>query len=146
MKVKWLKFLSREIALEYKTGIYCLYLYFFYACRQLLREGGNLSILTLFQMAFVAYFVTLLQFYLFENFDEADQLRGRKFLGLLVCSLLYMGMASWFNWFGHSWPILLAFLGFMILAYLVTFFFNRLKRRIDSKHLNQLLQEYKERR
>ena len=146
MKTKWQIFLSQEIAIEYKAATYCFLLYFFLACYQLFKGYSTVAIASLVEIVVVAYFISQIQVWLFDNFDEADQLRGRKLLGIVFCPILYGGFAYLFDWFDRHWLTLLCFVLFLLLEYLTIFYFNRLKRRIDSKHLNQLLKDYKERR
>ncbi|WP_303974526.1 DUF3021 domain-containing protein [Streptococcus merionis] len=145
MKTKWQNFLSQEIAIEYKTATYCFVLYFFDICYQLWQGRSTVSILTLIEMVLVVYVVTQIQYWIFGNFDEADHLRGRRLLGLFVCPLLYGVAGSVFCWFDGNGLAQLALVVYVLLKDLSFFYFNRLKRRIDSKHLNQLLKDYKER-
>ena len=145
MKTKWQQWISREVSLEYKTSLYCFCLYFFYACHQLLKGVTTASIVVLFQMALVAYGVTFIQFYFFDNFDEADHIAGKKVLGPLVCTSIYSLVAYFLNWFDKRILVFSLFMAFLFLEYFLIFYFNRLKRKIDSKHLNQLLEDYKRR-
>ncbi|MGT2666937.1 DUF3021 domain-containing protein [Streptococcus rifensis] len=144
MKTKWENFLSKEIAIEYKTAIYCFCVYFFYAAYQLIQGRTTADILVLIQMVLVAYGIAQIQVFIFHNFDEADRLQGRKLLGLLVCSGLYALFAQWLNWFDQRWDVAFYFATFVALEYLTIFIANKIKRHIDSKQLNQLLKTYKQ--
>ncbi|MGT2907841.1 DUF3021 domain-containing protein [Streptococcus dentiloxodontae] len=144
MKTKWWeRFLSQEIANEYKTAVYCFCVYFFYAVYQLLQGRTTANIYYLIEMVIAAYVITQIQVFLFKNFDEADRLARRELLGLIVCSCLYGAVGQWLSWFDGNLLAAACFIIYVMLEYLTIFIANKIKRHIDSKKLNQLLESYK---
>ncbi|EHI74699.1 Uncharacterised protein [Streptococcus criceti] len=147
MKTKWWeRFLSQEIANEYKAAIYCFCVYFFYAVCQLLQGRTTANIYYLIEMVIAAYVITQVQVFLFKNFDEADRLARRELLGLIVCSCLYGLVGQWLSWFDGNLLAAACFVLYMMLEYLTIFIANKIKRNIDSKKLNRLLNDYKNQR
>ncbi|WP_317334924.1 DUF3021 domain-containing protein [Streptococcus orisratti] len=147
MKTKWWEgFLSQEIANEYKTAVYCFCVYFFYSTYQLLQGRTTANIYYLIEMVIVTYVITQIQVFLFNNFDEADRLARRELLGLIVCSCLYGLVGQWLSWFDGNLLAAACFVIYVMLEYLTIFIANKIKRSIDSKKLNIMLDDYKSQR
>lgn len=147
MKTKWWEgFLSQEIANEYKTAVYCSCVYFFYSAYQLLQGRTTANIYYLIEMVIVTYVITQIQVFLFNNFDEADRLARRELLGLIVCSCLYGLVGQWLSWFDGNLLAAACFVIYVMLEYLTIFIANKIKRSIDSKKLNIMLDDYKSQR
>ncbi|MDY5636074.1 DUF3021 domain-containing protein [Streptococcus orisratti] len=147
MKTKWWEgFLSQEIANEYKTAVYCFCVYFFYSAYQLLQGRTTANIYYLIEMVIVTYVITQIQVFLFNNFDEADRLARRELLGLIVCSCLYGLVGQWLSWFDGNLLAAACFVIYVMLEYLTIFIANKIKRSIDSKKLNIMLDDYKSQR
>ncbi|MEX2803541.1 DUF3021 family protein [Streptococcus sp. H31] len=146
MKTRWQRIFSKEVTIEYKTGVYSMCALVFIAFYECWQASYQISIFYLFELIFLAYFLAYLQVYLFHNFDEAEKLSGWGLAGLLVSSCIYGLCGLLLGWFDGSWAVSLLFTLFMAVCYLSVFAANKIKRRIDSQRLNQLLENYKERK
>ncbi|CQR25309.1 hypothetical protein BN1356_01651 [Streptococcus varani] len=146
MKTKWEIFLSQEIATEYKTTVYSLCIFFFYGGYQLIQGRTWADIFILIQMVLFAYVISQIQVLVFQNVDEADHLGGREWLGLFLCSGLYGLFGQVFNWFDRRWDMMIFLVIYMVITHLTIFFTNKIKRHIDSKQLNQQLEQLKKRK
>lgn len=146
MKNKWEKFLSRGISIEYKAGIYSLCHLFYCACYLIWQQTFSISLLQIAQITLFSYIICNLQVYVFKNFDEWDKLTAIWWLYASVCTLIYLVVAWLFNWFDGHFLIWLGFGIWQLFCYVCVYLINNIKRRIDSKHLNQLLEHYKEKR
>lgn len=146
MKNKWERFLSQEISIEYKAGIYSLCHLLYCACYLIWQQTFSIGLLQIAEIALLSYLICNLQVYALKNFDEAERLSGTWWLSALLCTGLYLLAVHFLNWFdGH----LLSWLGFgiwQLFCYVCIYLVNKIKRRIDSKHLNNLLKTYKEKR
>ena len=143
MKSRWKGFLSREIAIDYKTCIYTLCLLIFDAGFQY-----HISILFLIEMITCAYIVTYVQVYLFNDFDEAKRFSLKEWVELLACIILYDLLAYLLGWFGRgnvAW-VLIFFSVYLLICYFSIYIANKIKRKIDTNRLNQLLEDYKKKK
>ncbi|AXQ78130.1 DUF3021 domain-containing protein [Streptococcus chenjunshii] len=146
MKTRWQRIFSKEVAIEYKTGTYSMCALVFMAFYQCFQKSYSVSVFYLLELVFVAYFLAYLQVYLFHNFDEAEKLSGWELSGIFISSCLYGLCGQFLGWFDRHWGISIFFALFMAVCYLSVFVANKKKRYIDSQHLNQLLETYKERK
>lgn len=135
--------ISWEIAIEYKACLYFSCIVFFYSAYLFLQKTYAASILVIWEMILTAYAVGYLQVYLFRNFDEAQQLGKKEFLGIALCACLYAGTSWGLGWFDKKGAATLLFVLYMVLCYLCVFLCNKIKRGIDTKRLNQMLEAYK---
>lgn len=148
MKRKWKDFLSKEIAIDYKTCIYALCVLIFDAGFQLWHHQYYISILFLLEMITCAYIVTYVQVYLFNDFDEAKRFSLKEWVELLVCIILYDLLAYLLGWFGRgnvAW-VLIFFSVYLLICYFSIYIANKIKRKIDTNRLNQLLEDYKKKK
>lgn len=143
----WKKFMSLlrvEIAVEYKSCLYFACILFFYFAYLMMGKIYYASILFMFEMIMSAYVMSYLQIYLFRDSDGADRLGAKEAAGILVCTCLYGGCSFRLGWFGESLLAALVFSGYMLLVYLCVYFLNKVKRALDTEHLNRMLAEFKE--
>lgn len=148
MKSKWKDFLSKEIAIDYKTCIYALCVLIFDTGFQLWHHQYYISILFLLEMITCAYIVTYVQVYLFNDFDEAKRFYLKEWVELLVCIILYDLLAYLLGWFGRgnvAW-VLIFFSVYLLICYFSIYIANKIKRKIDTNRLNQLLEDYKKKK
>lgn len=148
MKSKWKDFLSKEIAIDYKTCIYTLCLLIFDAGFQLWHHQYHISILFLIEMITCAYIVTYVQVYLFNDFDEVKRFSLKEWVELLACIILYDLLAYLLGWFGRgnvAW-VLIFFSVYLLICYFSIYIANKIKRKIDTNRLNQLLEDYKKKK
>ena len=97
----------------------------------------------MFEMIFTAYFVGYFQVYVFQNFDEAEQIEKKGVLGILFGISVYSVVSYLLGWFGKSPGASLLFSLYMLIIYLCVFLLNRAKRAIDTNNLNKMLSEFK---
>lgn len=140
---KMKRIFSIEIAIEYKTCLYAFCVLFFY-CVYLLCVGTfSANILYLFEIFCVAYVIGYLQYYLLDNFDEAERLSGRNWAGLLICTTLYTAVSYLLNWLDRNLIATMIFFVFMFAMYYFIYLINKVKRFIDTENLNEMLLEFK---
>ena len=146
MKNKWEKFLSQEISIEYKAGIYSLCHLFHCACYLIWQQTFSISLLQIAQITLFSYIICNLQVYVFKNFDEWDKLTTIWWFYASACTGIYLLIAWLFNWFDGQLWVWLGFGMWQLFCYVCIYLVNKIKRQIDSKHLNNLLKTYKEKR
>lgn len=147
MKCEWKDGFRRivrwEIAIEYKACLYFACIMFFYSAWLILDRNYYASVWMIWEMILTAYAVGYMQVYLFRNFDEAEQLGKRELFSIVLCSCLYAG-ASWgMGWFERRMPPTLLFVAYMLFCYVCVFLCNKIKRELDTKNLNRMLDAYK---
>lgn len=143
MNNRWSQFLSREIAIEYKASIYSICITFYYYIYQIIQHSLKANILYLMEIVFVCYLMGYVQVYLLQNFDEADSLGKKEIFKIVICSTLYTAISQILQWFDSCWINIVVFWGYIFSCYICIFFINKLKRKIDTKRLNCLLDNYK---
>lgn len=137
------RYLSIEILIEYRACLYFCCILFFYCCYLGVHGDFFARVPVLVEMILLTYAMCYLQLYVFQNFDETDQLGRRGLAGILVCSVCYTA-ASWiFLWFDRKKTVTALFFIYMVMVYVSARLANKLKRRIDTELLNQLLDKYK---
>lgn len=142
---KWQKYLSTEIGIEFKAGIYFYCILFFYALYELSIGRFYTSILIMAEMILTAYVICNIQVYLFQNFDESEHFALSELCSSIVCTILYTAVSYLGNWFDHNvLPTFLFFL-YIIFCYICIFAVYKIKRTIDTKNLNQDLTTFKKR-
>ncbi len=140
-KVK--KYLSWEIAIEYKACMYFSCNLFFYCVYLMCHKIFDADIFHLFEIILTAYFVGYVQVYLFRNFDEAERLGKHGMCSIAFCIFLY-AVSSWlFGWFDKSPVVEALYCAYMLFCYLCVFVCNKVKRAIDTENLNKMLTEFK---
>lgn len=141
---KFRDYLRTEIAIEYKACLYFACILFFYFAYLMSRRVYSASILFMFEMIMTAYVMSYLQVYLFCDTDVADRPGTKGLLGILVCAGLYGAASFWLGWFEESFLASFMFVGYMLLIYSCVWLLNRMKRALDTEHLNKMLSEFKE--
>lgn len=138
------RYLSDEIAIEYKACLYFFAILFFY-CVYLIYNGiYSASILHMSEIILTTYIVGYLQVYGLYNFDEAEKLSGREAAALFLCSGLYTAVSFFSGWFGQSMAVTGLFFFYMLFMYWCAYLVNKIKRTIDTENLNKMLKEFKE--
>ncbi|HKM33449.1 MAG TPA: DUF3021 domain-containing protein [Lachnospiraceae bacterium] len=138
------KYLSKEISIDYKTCAYSFCLFLFY-CGYLLLQGTYVaSILYLVEIFVCTYIISYLQVYLFWNFDEAERIGIREAVGMLLSTILYTVASYFCGWFGKSLLVSAWFAVYLVFIFLSLFATNLIKRKIDTKELNQMLKGFQE--
>lgn len=141
----WERYLTKEIGIEFKACLYFFAMLFFYCVYRLCIGLNTASILHMAEMIFAAYIIGYIQVYLLWNFDEAEALGKKEWLGLLICSAVYSLLSFFLGWFDKSIYVTLGFTAYIIFMYFCTFLVYKSKRRIDDRLLNQDLDLFKAR-
>ena len=143
-KKYWNSYLSKEIAIEYKACLYFYSILVFY-CLYLATKGVfQASVLYMCEMILSTYLMGYLQIYCLDNFDEAERFGGTGLLKTLLCSGIYTGASYVFGWFDKKLWITVVFFLFFVFAYWCVYLINKIKRDIDTKNLNEMLEQFKE--
>lgn len=143
MKDRWSHYLSREISIKYKAVIYSLCHLFYCACYLIWWDTFSISLLQITEIAFLSYFICNLQVFAFNNFDEADSVTGKWWVSALLCTGLYLLAVYFMDWFDDHVLVILGFGAWQLFCYYCVYLVNKVKRHIDTKNLNQLLEVYK---
>ncbi len=133
----WELYLTKEIGIEFKACLYFFAILFYYCMFKLCTGSVSASILHMAEMIFTAYIIGYIQVYLFNNFDEAESLGLREWVGILVCTCIYLTVAFFGKWFDGNMYVLLGFAAYLLLTYFCVFLIYRSKRRIDDRKLNE---------
>ena len=135
----WEKYLTKEIGIEFKACLYFFAILFFYCMFRLLTGRYDASILHMTEMIFTCYFIGYAQVYLFANFDEADKLGLREWIGIVVCTVLYCLVSYFGSWFDKVLWVTGLLAAYLLFTYICVFFIYKSKRTIDDKKLNEEL-------
>lgn len=133
----WERYLTKEIGIEFKACLYFFAILFFYCMYRLVQGIFNAGMLHMAEMILAAYIIGYLQVYVFWNFDEADTLGGREWLGLGVCTVIYSLLSYFLKWFDKNIWVTVGFAAYVVVMYVCVFFIYKSKRRIDDKKLNE---------
>lgn len=136
-------YFATEIAIEYKACLYFYAIVFFYCVFLAIKGEFQASVLYMAEMILTTYLMGYLQVYLLGNFDEAEKLGKKEAAYTLLCSALYTGVSYLFGWFDKSPAATLIFFGFLAFAYWCVYLINKIKRKIDTENLNDMLTKYK---
>lgn len=141
----WERYLTKEIGIEFKACLYFFAILFYYCIYRICMGEMNASILHMAEMIITAYAIGYVQVFLLWNFDEAEQLKGKEVLGMILCSLIYTGISLIGNWFEKNIWVTIGYFAYMIFLYICVFFVYKCRRKIDDKILNDDLAMFKTR-
>ena len=133
----WERYLTKEIGIEFKACLYFFAILFFYCMYRLVLGIFDAGMLHMAEMILSAYIIGYLQVYVFWNFDEADTLGGREWLGIGVCTVIYSLLSYFLKWFDKNIWVTVGFAAYVVVMYICVFFIYKSKRRIDDKKLNE---------
>ena len=133
----WERYLTKEIGIEFKACLYFFAILFFYCMYRLVLGIFDAGMLHMAEMILAAYIIGYLQVYVFWNFDEADTLGGREWLGLGVCTVIYSLLSYFLKWFDKNIWVTVGFAAYVVIMYVCVFFIYKSKRHIDDKKLNE---------
>ena len=135
----WERYLTKEIGIEFKACLYFFAILFFYCVYRILQGTFDAEIPHMAEMILTCYIIGYIQVYLFDNFDEAETIKGRECAGMAVCTLLYCLVSYLGGWFGRKITVTLIMAAYILITYVCVFLVYRSKRRIDDKKLNEEL-------
>lgn len=140
------RFFSIEIGIEIKSCLYFCCILAYYFIFQIIMGSWDASIVHMTEMIISTYVIGYIQIYLLSDFDEMDEFNWKVLVFSLVCSVTYMVLAIFFDWFDGNMIANAGFLAFMMMCYLSYFIVSRAKRRIDTRLLNEDLREFQMRK
>ena len=140
------KYLSKEISIEFKAGLYFYAILFFYSLYRIGQGSFYADIIIMAEMILVAYVMGYVQVYLLGNFDEEEQFSVRTGLSSLFCSVLYTGASFLLHWFDQNVMATVMYFWYMLFCYVCMFLVYKIKRDIDTELLNQELEQFKKRK
>ncbi len=138
------RYLCKEIGIEFKAGLYFLFILFFYCVCRIMEGNWNAGILHMTEMILLTYGMGYFQLFCLNNFDEGERLGLREVFYILLCAGIYTLIAWIFKWFDRSLLLLFFFL-YLCLGYVCAYWLYKVKRDLDSKALNEELKEFQER-
>lgn len=142
-KQKFIDYLSHEIAIEYKACLYFFAIMFFYCIYLICNQKYQADILILAEIIASTYLIGYLQVYVLKNFDESDRFGRQEIIFTTICSLIYAAVSFLGGWFGRELWVTAVFFFFLMFAYWCVYFINKIKREHDTKHLNEMLTNFK---
>lgn len=137
-------YLRHEIDIDFKACTYFFCMTFFYCVVQWVHHEDSVKILTLAEILGTNYLICYVQTYLFHDFDESDRFGKSEWLSMAVCTALYVLASLLFGWFGGSVIVTAIFAGFVVLCYVCVMLCYIVKRRLDTRRLNHMLELYKQ--
>ena len=143
-KIFLARWLSNDIGLQFKGGLYFFCMTFFYSMVQIFKGIYTLDIMILAEIVVALYLICYMQMYLLNNFDESDKFGKNEALRTAICTAIYVSLSYALNWFGRSIAVTAIFAVYVIFCYICVFLCYKIKRSIDTKHLNNMLEKYKQ--
>ena len=140
---RFFRYLSTEIDIEFKTGLYFLCHIYFYSVYKILCGSWEINIIILLEMLFTAYLMGYVQVFLLKNFDEAKHLGIKGLAAALLCSAIYTAISYLLKWYDRNLTATVSFFAYLMFCYVCVFWVYKLKRDVDTKLLNKELKEYK---
>ncbi|MGN0395208.1 MAG: DUF3021 family protein [Coprococcus sp.] len=141
----WQRYLTVEIGIEFKACLYFFCLLFFYSIYRIIGGSFEASIIHMAEMIFTTYVMGYVQVFLMSNFDESERLRAKEIIYIIICSFIYVFVATFTGWFDRRLKISIIFFFFMIFVYICSFLICKIKRDIDAKILNEDLKSFQRR-
>ena len=139
----WERYLTNEIGIEFKACLYFFAILFFYCVYRVIGGIWDAGILHITEMIISCYIICYIQFFAFNNFDEADELKGREIAGIIICTLIYCALSYVFGWLNKNLTATIVFAIYLVVVYLCVFLIYKVKRSIDDKKLNEELKQFK---
>ena len=141
----WERYLTKEIGIEFKACLYFFAILFFYCVYRMINGNMSADIVHMTEMIFTCYIIGYIQVYLLRNFDEAEKLGVREWVGMTVCTVLYGAVSFFGKWFDGNVLVTLILAAYILITYVCVYFIYKSKRRIDDKKLNEELRLFQTR-
>ncbi len=138
------KALVNEILIDFKACVYFFCVVFFCCVAQLCDGRQSVRIITLLEIVLTNYVICYVQTYLFKDFAESDRFGKNEAAGILMCTFLYTAASLLFNWFGGGEIVTALFALYIIFTYVCVILCYIVKRKLDTRQLNKLLNHYKQ--
>lgn len=140
---KFKKYLSIEIGIEFKAFLYFYCIVLFYSVYKLCCKSLEANIIFLAEMIAATYIMGYIQVYFMRNFDESDHLGVYETVAAFLCTLVYTAISYLLGWYDRKIGVSIIFIFYMLFCYLCAFLLYKIKRDIDTKQLNEDLQDFK---
>lgn len=140
---KFKRYLTAEIGIEFKAGLYFLVLLFFYSIYRIIGGHFDVSIVLMAEMIATTYAMGYVQVYLLDNFEEAEHFRWKEGMASFFCAAVYTGVSYLLKWFERDITTTFIFFAYMWFAIICAFLAYKAKREIDTALLNEDLEEVK---
>lgn len=141
---KWKPYLEIEVEMEYKACLYFFCILFFYCCYLISRGIYAAGIVHMGEMIITTYIMCYVQRFGFGNYDEAETFGKKEAAGVVFSTVIYTGLSFLFGWFDRNPVVTAVFAAYFLVATGCLFLVNKIKRKADTKELNELLSAYKE--
>lgn len=139
----WERYFTKEIGIEFKACLYFFAILFFYCVYRLCIGVTVADILHMAEMIFLTYTVGYLQVFLLWNFDESEKLGKKEFLGIIICTVIYVSVSFFCDWFDKNISVTIGFAFYVVFLYMCVYFIYKYRRNIDDKILNYDLEQFK---
>lgn len=140
---KFKKILAQEIGVEFKACLYFFVILFFYTMYKVSDGSTEASIIYMAEMILSTYFMGYMQVLFMRNFDEAEKFGIYEAVASFFCTLIYGGISFYFGWFDRKPGVTALFCGYILFAYVCAFLVYKVKRDVDTKQLNEELEQFK---
>ncbi len=137
------KYLSNEIAIDFKACHYFFCILFFYCVYKLLQGKWEIQIIATAEILAATYIMGYIQVYLLRNFDEAETLGIFESAASVLCTAIYTVVSYAAGWYDRDFIVTGLFALYMLICYVCMFLAYKVKRNIDTKQLNKELEEFK---
>ncbi len=138
-------YLTKKIGVEIKCCLMFFLILCFYCIYRWAVAFTQADIIHMLEMVVVAYLIGWIQNLLHYDFDEVDALQIRVWGSVIISSLVYATVGHFAGWFDGNIGVCVGFGLYMICAYLCSYLIYKIKRTIDSKHLNEDLYQFQKR-
>lgn len=137
------KYLSKEIGIEFKACLYFWGILFFYGVYRVMGGNRDADIVVIAEMIFTAYVMGYIQVYLLREFDEAEHFGVWQVVSSIICTVLYTLVSYLGGWYDKNITATVCFGAYMLFMFLCVFWVYKVKRDIDTKLLNEQLNNFK---
>lgn len=138
-------YLKRKIGVEIKCCLMFFLILCFYCIYRWIANFTQAGIIHMLEMVLLAYVIGWIQNLLHYDFDEVNDLKIRVWISVAVSSFVYAAVGHFAGWFDGNIGVCIGFGFYMVCAYLCSYLIYKIKRTIDTKHLNEDLHQFQNR-
>lgn len=133
------------IDIKARASLYCIGLLFVIGGANLICGFDTLNIYIIFQMMIVSVMISLVEYFLFLNYDELSHNKKTRntFIWALFTNIMIIGCGWYFNWISHLPLFIMITLIIMFEIALIAFRYSLYIINIyETKDLNEKLKNY----
>ena len=138
-------YLKRKIGVEIKCCLMFFLILCFYCIYRWIANFTQAGIIHMLEMVLLAYVIGWIQNLLHYDFDEVDDLKITVWISVAISSFVYAVVGHFAGWFDGNIGVCIGFGFYMVCAYLCSYLIYKIKRTIDTKHLNEDLHQFQNR-